>query len=102
MANMVNQFLELYHIVLISPRKGLIRWKIIIHAFIDGFSRFLLGIRANSNNLASTVLELFEDITSVFGYPSHTRGDHGTENLLVAALMERVRGLDCGAYIWGR
>jgi len=102
MANMVNQLLQLYNNVLISPHKGLIRWKIIIHAFIDGFSRFLLGIRANSNNLASTVLGLFEDITRVFGYPSHARGDHGTENLLVAALMEHVRGLDCGAYIWGR
>lgn len=84
----------------ISP--GLIRWKIVIHAFIDGFSRLLLGIRASHNNRAETVLQLFEDITTVFGYPSRVRGDHGTENLLVAAKMERVRGEERGSYIWGR
>jgi hypothetical protein len=82
--------------------KGLIRWKIVIHAFIDGFARFLLGIRAHSNNRASTVLALFEDIAMAFGYPSRVRGDHGTENLLVANRMEQVRGPDRGSYIWGR
>ena len=81
---------------------GLIRWKIVIHAFIDGFSRFVLGILASTNNRASTVLQLFEDISHVFGYPSRVRGDHGTENLLVAAKMEEVRGVGRGSYICGR
>jgi hypothetical protein len=81
---------------------GLIRWKIVIHGFIDGYSRFVLGIRAHSNNCASTVLDFFEDIAHVFGYPSRTRGDHGTENLLVAAAMECVRGEGRGSYIWGK
>ncbi|KAJ3014489.1 hypothetical protein NUW54_g1296 [Trametes sanguinea] len=81
---------------------GLIRWKIVIHAFIDGFSRFVLGIRAHNNNRAQTVLELFEDIACVHGYPSRVRGDHGTENLLVAARMEEVWGAERGSYIWGR
>ena len=81
---------------------GLIHWKIVIHAFIDGYSRFLLGIRAHTNNRAATVLDLFEDITNAFGYPSRVRGDHGTENLLVASAMERVRGLGRGSYIWGK
>ncbi|KAF7309144.1 hypothetical protein MKEN_01116700 [Mycena kentingensis (nom. inval.)] len=40
---------------------GLIRWKIVIHAFIDGKSRFVTGIRASSNNLAETVLEIFKE-----------------------------------------
>jgi len=47
-------------------------------------------------------LDLFEDITVVHGYPSRVRGDHGTENLLVAARMEEVRGSERGSYIWGR
>jgi len=81
---------------------GLIRWKIVIHAFIDGYSRFLLGIRASNNNRANTVFDLFEDISAVFGYPSRVRGDHGTENLLVAGRMECVRGISRGSYIWGR
>ena len=81
---------------------GLIRWKIVIHAFIDGYSRFVLGIRASNNNLATTVLELFEDITNVHGYPSRVRGDHGGENHYVAARQEQVRGEGRGSYIWGR
>lgn len=62
----------------------------------------MLGLRASSNNRADTVLQLFEDITMVYGYPSRVRGDHGTENLLVAGRMEDVRGLNRGSYIWGR
>jgi hypothetical protein len=81
---------------------GLIRWKIVIHAFIDGFSRFVTGIRASGNNRAQTVLDLFTDVVAEHGLPSRVRGDHGTENLLVAAYMERERGVERGSYIWGR
>jgi transposase InsO family protein len=73
-----------------------------MHGFIDGFSRLVLGIRANNNNRAETVLELFEAIAETYGYPSRVRGDHGTENLLVAGRQEHVRGIGRGSYIWGR
>jgi hypothetical protein len=62
----------------------------------------VLGIRISNNNRAATVLSLFEDIAETHGYPSRVRGDHGTENLLVAARMEEIRGIDRGSYIWGR
>jgi hypothetical protein len=101
-ASMVCFIHHNHFILLIRFCIGLIRWKIVIHAFIDGYSRFLLGIRAHSNNRASTVLDLFEDIAQAFGYPSRMRGDHGTENLLVAAAMEHVRGEGRGSYIWGK
>lgn len=81
---------------------GLIRWRFVIHAFIDGFSRFVTGIRASGNNRAATVLELFLDAIKEHGTPSRVHGDHGTENLLVAEWMENNRGLDRGSYIWGR
>lgn len=81
---------------------GLIHWKIVIHAFIDGYSRLVTGIRASNNNLAKTVLDLFLDAVQKHQIPSRIRGDHGVENLEVAAYMERVRGVARGSYIWGR
>lgn len=82
--------------------EGLIRWKIVFHAFIDGHARFITGIRASNNNRAQTVLDLFLDLIQVHGLPSRVRGDHGVENLLVAAYMGEVRGEGRGSYIWGR
>ncbi|KAK7043060.1 hypothetical protein VNI00_008798 [Paramarasmius palmivorus] len=81
---------------------GLIRWRIVIHAFIDGYSRLVTGIKASNNNRADTVLLLFLAAVAVYGIPSRVRGDHGVENLLVAAFMEYVRGPGRGSYIWGR
>ena len=80
--------------------KGLIRWGIVIHRFIDGYSRLITGLRASDNNFTSTVLDLFLHAVNVYGIPSRLRVDHGVENLLVAAWMEE----NCGArrYIWGR
>ncbi|KAJ3860487.1 hypothetical protein EV359DRAFT_9546, partial [Lentinula novae-zelandiae] len=37
----------------------LIRWGIIIHGFIDGYSRLITGLRASNNNRGQTVLSLF-------------------------------------------
>ncbi|KAK7052904.1 hypothetical protein VNI00_004224 [Paramarasmius palmivorus] len=79
---------------------GLIRWKIVIHCFIDGKSRMVTAIRVSNNNRASTVEELFHEGTSLHGCPRRVRGDHGTENLRVAEWMEETFGI--GSYIWGR
>lgn len=81
---------------------GLRRWRIIIHAFIDGYSRFVTGIRANDNNRAATVLALFLQEVLRHGIPRRVRGDHGTENVRVAEWMEAMYGPEHGAYIWGR
>ena len=81
---------------------GLIRWGIVIHGFIDGYSCLITGLRASDNNTADTVLELFLDAAHVYGIPLHMRGDHGAENLYVAAWMESHRGAHRGSYIWGR
>ncbi|KAJ7922570.1 hypothetical protein B0H13DRAFT_2409610, partial [Mycena leptocephala] len=40
-------------------RAGLIRWGIVIHGFIDGYSRLITGILASNNNRGQTVLDLF-------------------------------------------
>jgi transposase InsO family protein len=79
---------------------GLIRFKIVIHGFIDGKSRFVTGIHAASNNRADTVLELFHTAIQQHGTPRRMRGDHGTENLLVAQWMEDNQP-GPHSYIWG-
>ena len=82
---------------------GLIRYGIVIHGFIDGYSRLITGIKASDNNRGETVLCLFLDAARQYGVPSRVRGDHGVENLLVAAWMEAHMGGDGQKrYIWGR
>ncbi|KAJ8075899.1 hypothetical protein PM082_021531 [Marasmius tenuissimus] len=71
---------------------ALIRWGIIVHGFIDGHSRLITALRAANNNYASTVLLLFLMACMIYGVPSRLRGDHGTENIWVAAFMEFAKG----------
>ena len=73
-----------------------------IHCFIDGFSRYVTGIRVHTNNRAETVLTLFLETVNLHGIPSRVRGDHGGENIRVAEWMEEHRGPGRGSYIWGR
>lgn len=73
-----------------------------IHGFIDGYSWLIVSLQASGNNTAETVFLLFLNATAQYGVPSHIRGDHGTENLLVAAFMEDQRGPHQGSYIWER
>ncbi|KAJ4473970.1 hypothetical protein C8J55DRAFT_376515, partial [Lentinula edodes] len=49
----------LYLRAMMTPLPGLIRWGIIIHGFIDGYSRLITGLRASNNNRGQTVLSLF-------------------------------------------
>jgi hypothetical protein len=42
--------------------------------------------------MGSTVLDVFLSAAEVYGIPSHIRGDHRTENLIVANRMEEYRG----------
>ena len=79
---------------------GLIRYGIVIHGFIDGYSRLIVGLQANNNNRAMTVLELFLAAASQYGVPTRLCGDHGVENLQVATWMDAHFG--SGRYIWGR
>lgn len=81
---------------------GLIRYKMVIHCFIDGYSRFVLGIRVHDNNRGASVLQLFRDIVSTHGCPSRLRGDHGVENIEVAIYIEELNGTGRGSFIWGR
>ena len=71
---------------------GLIWWGIVIHGFIDGYSRLVTGLLASDNNRGKTILDLFLSAATVYSIPSQIRGDHGVENILLAAWMEHHHG----------
>ena len=97
----------------------LIRWGIVIHGFVDGFCRTvvflcsnnvscsletlqIVGMRASTNNWASTVLQLFLEAVHEFGCPSRVCGDRGGENIEVSIWMIPHRGPNCASFMWGR
>ncbi|CAG7848143.1 SubName: Full=Uncharacterized protein {ECO:0000313/EMBL:CCA76101.1} [Serendipita indica DSM 11827] len=69
----------------------LIRYKFITHAFVDGYSRMVVGIHVVTDNHATTVLSLFESVVDCFGRPRRVRGDYGIENVEVARNQEAAR-----------
>ena len=69
----------------------LIRWKLVVHAAIDGYSRLVTYCHCSSNNRASTVLRLFVDAVERYGMPLKVRSDHGGENVLVWSYMLEKR-----------
>ena len=65
----------------------LIRWRIVIHGGIDGYSRLPVYLEASTNNRASTVLHCFTRAVQHYGLPSRVRCDRGRENVGVSQFM---------------
>ena len=82
----------------------LVRWKIVIHGGIDGYSRLIMFLKASTNNCARTVLSAFTCAIDEFGLPSRVRVDRGGENSLIAQYMleHPERGPNRGSIIAGR
>lgn len=76
----------------IDGHHKLIRWKIVIHGGIDGFSRMVVYLQASDNNRAETHLAAFREGVGSFGLPNRVRADRGGENLGIKQLMEQERG----------
>ena len=79
---MPNSFLR--HI---DGHHKLIRWHIVIHGGIDGFSRLPVCLKASTNNTSGTVLKHFLGAVASFGLPSGVRCDKGGENVWVSEYM---------------
>ena len=89
---------SLWHI---DGHHSLIRWRMVIHGGIDGFSRLVVYMRCCTNNWASTVLELFMDAVQQYGWPSRVRSDQGMENIEVARAILHRRGVGRRSHIAG-
>lgn len=68
---------------------------------MDGYSRVIIYLRCTTNNLAATVLRLFQEATNSYGIPSRVRTDMGVENTGVARFMIQARGFNRGSIITG-
>ncbi|XP_073803827.1 uncharacterized protein [Danio rerio] len=81
-----------------------IRWRIVIHGGIDGFSRRIMYLCAANNNRASTVLQCFLTAVNQHGLPHHVRSDKGGENVEVARYMleHPEKGPDRRSHITGK
>lgn len=90
------------HLWHLDTNHKLIRWHFIVCGGIDGFSRFIVFLRCESNNKAATILRCFLHGTSQFGIPLRVRSDQGMENIQVAEYMIRKRGINKRSMITGK
>lgn len=86
----------------IDGNHKMIKWRMVIHGGVDGFSRLITYLHCSSNNKSDTVTECFIGATRQYGVPSRVRSDHGTENVGVWRFMEEIRGHGRNSYIAGR
>ena len=65
----------------------LVRWRIVTHGCIDGYSCLVNFLKCSGNNRATTVYELFVSAVQQYHLPSRVRTEQGGENVMVAQHM---------------
>ena len=85
----------------IDSHDKLIRWRLVIHGCIDGYSRFIIYLHCCNNNKAETVKAQFLRSVSTFFWPRRVRPDHGMENIEVAREMLKKFGTSSKPFLTG-
>ncbi|KAL9980321.1 hypothetical protein ACROYT_G008892 [Oculina patagonica] len=89
---------SLWHI---DGNHKMIRWRLVVHGGIDGYSRLVVFLNCSDNNRSATVANLFMSATDEYCWPSRVRTDKGGENVEVARLMIQRRGEGRGSILQG-
>ncbi|CAH3168206.1 unnamed protein product [Porites evermanni] len=77
------------------------RWRLVIHGGIDGYSRLAVYLKCSDNNRAETVGNSFLAAAEEYCWPSRVRTDKGGENAVVARLMIERWGEGRGSILQG-
>ena len=74
----VNAANDVWHI---DGHHKLIRWRMVVHGGIDGYSRLIPFLRYHTHNTSTSVLSAFLNGVSKYGLLKKVRTDHGGENI---------------------
>ena len=85
----------------IDGNHKMIRYRLVVHGGVDGFSRLITYLKCSNNNRASTVVDAFYEAVEKCGIPSRIRSDKGGENVDVWDYMVSLRGEGRSSYITG-
>ena len=71
----------------IDGNHKLIRWRMVVHGGIDGYSRLITFLQCHTDNRSESVLAAFMNGVQRYGFPRRVRTDHGGENIAVWRTM---------------
>ena len=91
-----------HHLWHVDGNHKLIKFNLVIHAGIDGYSRAIMYARCADNNTAKTALKAFKRGVKRYGCPSRVRTDKGGENVMIGKYMLRKKGLNRGSILAGK
>lgn len=79
----------------------MIRWGMVTHGGMDGYSRLIVYLHCSNTNRADTVYGHFLSAVRQYALPSQVRSDLCRENDLIAMHMLEYRGHDHNGMITG-
>ena len=80
----------------------LVKWRLVVHGCVDGFSRIPVFLSCSTNNRAATVYSHFVKAVQEWGLPSRVRCDQGSENVDVVKHMLSSRGTGRSSALVGK